>query len=180
MASFISAGHHLKDSGAVGSGYKENELTIEFRNMVVDICRGMGLRVITDYDHETVGQYFDRIKPGNGSVVVDFHFDAAGSDIAGGTTALVGDNADRLDKSFATELVNATSEVLGIKNRGVMPERLSYRKKLRIFREPAGIICLLELAFITNKKDMDAYQRNKVTLASRIAQIIKKYDDLIV
>ena len=35
MAIFISAGHHNNDSGAIGSGYKENKLTIEFRDLVV-------------------------------------------------------------------------------------------------------------------------------------------------
>ena len=50
MACFISAGHHLKDSGAVGNGYKENELTIEFRNLVVSACLKRGLKVITDKD----------------------------------------------------------------------------------------------------------------------------------
>lgn len=177
MASFISAGHHAKDSGAVGNGYKEKDLTIEFRDMVVAQCRNMGLRVITDKDNETVTQYFKRIKPGNGSVVVDFHFDAAESPTATGTTALVGDDASQDSKNFAQELVDTVSEVLGIRNRGVIPEKLSYRKKLRIFREPEGIISLLEIGFITNKSDMEKYQTHKQYLAYRIADVIKKYDD---
>ena len=178
MASYVSAGHHLRDSGAVGNGYKENELTIEFRDMVVDHCKRMGLRVITDDDSETLTQYFERIKPGGGSVVIEFHFDAAATTTATGTTALVGDDANQDSRNFAQELADTVSEVLDIRNRGVMPENLSYRKKLRIFREPAGVISLLELGFITNKRDMEKYQANKKYLACRIADVIRRYDNL--
>ena len=178
MASFLSAGHHIKDSGAVGNGYKEKDLTIEFRDLVVEQCKKLGLHVITDEDHETVTQYFNRIKPGDGSVVIDFHFDAAENPEATGTTAIIGNNANSESKQFAQELVDTTSEVLGIRNRGVIPEKLSARKRLRIFREPAGIISLLEIAFITNKEDMKKYQVNKNYLACRIAYLIKKYDDI--
>ena len=74
MATFISAGHHLKDSGAIGSGTQENLETIKFRDIVIKLCKDMGLKVITDDDHETLKEYLDRIKTGDGSVVVEFHF----------------------------------------------------------------------------------------------------------
>lgn len=177
MASFISAGHHLKDSGATGNGYKENELTIEFRNLVVSHCLKKGMKVITDKDTETLGQYLSRIQTGSGSVVIEFHFDASVNKTATGTTALVGDDADRLDKSFAQELVNTTSKVLGIKNRGVLSENMSHRGKLGLMRKQ-GTVALLEIAFISNKSDMEAYQKNKKVLASLVADVIYKYENL--
>lgn len=177
MASFISAGHHLKDSGAVGNGYKENELTIEFRNLVVSHCLKKGMKVITDKDTETLGQYLSRIQTGSGSVVIEFHFDASVNKMATGTTALVGDDADRLDKSFAKELVDCTSSTLKIKNRGVQSEDMSHRGKLGLMREQ-GTVALLELGFISNKSDMESYQKNKKILAELIANIIYKYENL--
>ena len=177
MASFISSGHHLKDSGAVGNGYKENELTIEFRNLVVSHCLKKGMKVITDKDTETLGQYLLRIQTGSGSVVIEFHFDASVNKKATGTTALVGDDADRLDKSFAQELVNITSKTLGIKNRGVQSEAMSHRGKLGLMREQ-GTVALLELGFISNKSDIESYQKNKKILAELIANIIYKYENL--
>jgi N-acetylmuramoyl-L-alanine amidase len=177
MASYISAGHHLKDSGAVANGYQENELTMEFRDLVVKYCKDLDLRVIVDKDTETLNQYFNRIKPGDGSVVVDFHFDAASPSVSG-TTAFVGNSASNDSKAFAKDLSDVVSEVLGIPNRGVKPESESARKSLRIFRVPKGIIALLEICFITNKQDMEVYQKNKEYLAVRIAHVIKKYDDM--
>lgn len=177
MTTFLSAGHHRKDPGAVANGYKEADLNIDFRDLVVAECKKLGLKVITDNDDETLSQYLNRIKTGNGSVVLEFHFDAA-SPTATGTTALIEAEADRYDKAFAQEIVNLTSEVLGIRNRGVKSEKESSRGTLGLMREE-GIICLLELGFITNSDDIKAYQKNKKELAWKMASIIKRYEDLL-
>jgi len=177
MTAFISAGHHLKDPGAIGNGKKESDLTREFRDMVVPILKCNGVKVITDKDSETLGQYLSRIKTGTGSVVLEFHFDAAIHNGATGTTCLIGNDADRLDKAFAKELVDATSEILGIRNRGVKSESESGRGRLGLMRE-SGTVALLEICFITNEDDLKAYDTNKVSLACRIAEIVKKYEDL--
>lgn len=181
MAVFISAGHNIKgqrDPGAVSKYGVEAELTAEFRNMVSGVARGLGLNVINDRDDERLGEYLKRIKPGNGSVLIEFHFDAAANDTATGCTVVVGSDADRLDKLFANELAAATSEVLNIRNRGVIDESKSHRGKLAFMRNQ-GIVALLEIGFITNKVDMMKFHANKYELSSRIAKIVKKYEDLI-
>lgn len=174
---FVSAGHHRKDPGAVANGMKESEKAMEFRDLVVAEIKKQGRSVVTDNDDETLGQYLSRIKTGNGSVVLEFHFDAA-TPSATGTTALVGDDADSNDKYFAKELSDTTACVLGIKNRGVKFEKDSHRGKLALMRKE-GIVCLLELCFLTNLDDMKAYEKGKKTLAKDIAYILVKYEDLI-
>ena len=181
MASFISAGHNIKgqrDPGAVSKYGVEAEKAAEFRDLVSGVSKGLGLQVINDKDDERLADYLKRIKTGSGSVVLEFHFDAAVNDTATGTTVLIGDDADRLDKLFADELVRATSEVLNIRNRGVISEKLSHRGRLGLMRE-AGTVALLEICFITNKIDMMKYEANKAELAARIAKIVKKYEDLV-
>lgn len=178
MASFLSAGHHLRDSGAVAHGKQENLEMIKFRDLVVNYAKSFGVQVISDKDTETLGQYLERIKTGSGSVVLEFHLDASASDTATGCTAVVGDDADRLDKMFAKELVDTTANILGIRNRGVIPESKTHRGKLGLMREQ-GIVSLLEICFITNKNDMAALEANQYTLASAIAKIVKKYDDML-
>ena len=177
MACFISAGHHLKDSGAVGNGYKENELAIEFRNLVVSACLKRGLKVITDKDTETLGEYLKRIETGSGSVVLEFHFDA-GPEGANGSSVVIGDDADRLDKLFAQELLEVTTSTLGTKSRGVITEAQSHRGRLGLMREQ-GTVALLEVCFISNKDDMAKFNAKKVELATKIAKIVKKYEDLV-
>lgn len=183
MAVFISAGHNPKgikvDPGAIGNGFKEADLNIDFRDLVIDQLRSKGVKVIMDNDNERLGEYLARIKPGNGSVVLEFHFDAAASPSATGTTSLFGSDADRLDKAFAKELVDTTSRILGIKNRGAISEADSHRGSLGLMREQ-GIVALLELGFISNPNDLKQYQKYKHALAIEIANIIKRYEDIIV
>lgn len=182
MAVFISAGHNPKgikvDPGAVGNGYHEADLTVEFRNLVVSELAKRKIIAITDKDDERLGDYLTRIKTGNGSVVLEFHFDAAVSPTATGATSLFGSDADRLDKAFAKEIVDATSAILGIKNRGAKSEADSHRGRLGLMREQ-GIVSLLEICFISNISDLNKYNANKNTLATKIAEIIIRYDSLI-
>jgi len=179
---FISAGHNpkgiKKDSGAVGNGYTEANLAVEFRNLVIAQLKNKKAPYVSDNDDERLSEYLERIKTGNASVVLEFHFDASDKPTATGTTALVGTDADRLDNAFAKELVNATAFRLGIKNRGVINEAQSHRGRLGLMREN-GIVCLLELCFISNIYDLTAYHENKQQLAKDIAEIVIKYDALI-
>ncbi len=179
---FISAGHNPNgikpDPGAIGNGFHEANLTVEFRNLVVALLLGKKIEVITDKDDERLGSYLSRIKTGSGSVVLEFHFDAAASSSATGTTALIGNDADRLDKAFAKELVEANASVLGIKNRGVLSESDSHRGSLGLMREQ-GIVALLEICFISNADDLEKYRQNKMTLALKIAEIVERYEKLI-
>jgi len=179
---FISAGHNPKgikqDPGAIGNGYNEADLAVEFRNLVAECLKARGVKFITDQDDERLGSYLKRIQTGSGSVVVEYHFDAASSPLATGTTSLVGNDADRLDKAFALELANSTSKVFGIKNRGVKTEADSHRGSLGLMRE-SGTVALVELAFISNISDINAYQKNKQELAKVHAEIIERYEKLI-
>jgi len=179
---FISAGHNpkgiKKDSGAVGNGYTEANLAVEFRNLVIAQLKNKKASYVSDNDDERLSEYLERIKTGSASVVLEFHFDASDKPTATGTTSLVGTDADRLDNAFAKELVNATAFRLGVKNRGVINESQSHRGRLGLMREN-GIVCLLELCFISNIHDLTAYHENKLQLAKDIADIVIKYDALI-
>lgn len=179
---FISAGHNPKglkqDPGAIGNGYHEADLAVEFRNLVTAMLRAKRIEVITDKDDERLGAYLERIKTGKGSVVLEFHFDAAVSSTATGSTVLIGNDADRLDKAFAKELVEANASILGIKNRGVLSESDSHRGSLGLMREQ-GTVALLEICFISNAEDLRRYQKNKITLASKVAEIVQRYEKLV-
>lgn len=179
---FISAGHNphgIKvDNGASANGYTEADLAIDFRELVELELNRLKAKYITDSDSERLAQYLERIKTGNGSVVLEFHFDAATNPKATGTTSIIGVDADRLDMAFAREIANATSTILGIKNRWVISEEQSHRGRLGLMREN-GIVSLLELCFITNKSDLEKYFKNKFVLAREIAKILVRYEAMI-
>ena len=177
MAIYLSAGHHLKDSGAIGvDKRKENNETIKLRDAIINFIEP-NYKVFTDNDGETLAQYLNRIKPGNASVVLELHFDAFNSK-AGGTTALYKNEADNNTISFGKDLTDVVSRILQIPNRGVKSEKQSHRGTLALTHKP-GITILLELAFIDNKNDMMQYDEYFMELAEAIAQLLMKYDDLI-
>lgn len=178
MACYISAGHHLKDPGAIGvHQQKEATLTMQFRDLVVPILKAKGVKVITDNDNETLAQYLTRIQPGSASVVCEYHFDAFNGK-ASGCTVLIADGADKNCIDYATELAHTTANILGIPNRGVKKQSESARGKLGLMREK-GIVALVELCFIDNESDMQKFHASKVALASAHAVIHDKYDALI-
>ena len=182
---YISAGHNSqsktikKDSGAVNKqGIKEGDLTIEFRNLVSSELSKLGVKHILDSDEESLAMYLNRIKTGNGSVICEYHFDSAASELATGCTGLIEEEADRLDKAFAKELIDSTAITLGIRNRGVISEKDSHRGRLGLMREE-GLICLIELGFLSNPNDLVKYHAGKVALAKKHAEILKKYENII-
>lgn len=182
---FVSAGHNSQsktikqDPGAVNKdGTKEGDLTILFRDLVKIQLDLLGAKYITDFEEENLAMYLKRIQTGSGSVVVEYHFDAAESPDAKGTTVLVGEDADRLDKAFAKELLDITVAILGTRSRGVISEKESHRGRLGLMREQ-GTVCLVEIGFITNKDDLEKFRINKIALAKAHADIIVKYEKFI-
>lgn len=172
---YSSAGHYNKDSGAIGvNGRKESIEAIEFRDLVNKELKRLGENVVQDDDNDTLGQYLGKINPGDGDVVVEFHFNAFNGK-ATGTEVLIANSANERSKSMAKELVDGYSRIMGIANRGVKTESQSARGKLGLMRKK-GAVCLPEICFIDNPNDMKTYDRNKVNLACFTAQVISKYD----
>lgn len=172
--SYISAGHHNGDPGAVANGLRESVMMMEYRDMVSNELFALGATVVNDRDNETLGQYLARINPKGKDVLCEFHADAAGP-TATGATGVIADAHTAQDKAFATDMVKATSDVLGIRNRGVIKESQSARGRLAFVRK-GGINSLQELFFITNPNDVAAFERGKVALAKEHARIINQYD----
>lgn len=181
MACYISAGHHKKDPGAIANGLKEADLTVRVRDKVVEILHGINeipYKIITDDDDETLAEYLKRIKPGSGSVVIEFHFDAAANPDATGTSAFYADDAGLDSRRFAADMCIATANTLGIRNRGAHSETESHRGRLGLVHEQ-GINCLLEVCFITNPYDIQKFNENFDKLCFEYAKIIMHYDDII-
>lgn len=177
---FPSAGHHNSDPGAVANGYREADLTKELRNIMSAEFKKRKHDHIMDYDWETNRQYQNRIKPGENSVVLDLHFNAFHKPSATGTEAFIASNANVHSEGFAKDLLDVTSYLLKIPNRGVKREGSSQHNRLGILHLGAGVACLLEVCFITNPYDMKKYQENKVRLAKAYAEICMVYDNLII
>ncbi|MDY3351885.1 N-acetylmuramoyl-L-alanine amidase [Riemerella anatipestifer] len=178
LVTFPSAGHYTNDPGAIYNGRKENFETMDFRNRLTYHLDKIGVKYITDKDHETNRQYQNRIKPGKGSVLLDIHFNA-GPITATGTECFIARNASAQSREMAGEICQTASKLMGIPNRGVKVETQTRHGRLGILNLGAGIAVLWEICFISNPNDMAKYDAVKEQLAIEIAKICKKYDDLI-
>ena len=175
---FPSAGHHLSDSGAFYNGRKESEEMMCLRELVVKELNTKNHANIPDEDSETASQHQSRIKTGNGSVVCEFHLNASSNLNATGTEAVIAKTATANSKQMAIELTDVTSEILGIKNRGIITDDKTHRKRIGIVNK-AGTSVLIEVCFLSNKSDMSSFDIHKVALAKAYAEILIKYDNLI-
>ena len=184
---FVSAGHCAikgpnHDPGAPGVNNRWEAIeTMKVRNRVIEIIKSRGYKdVLQDLDGESLSQYLNRVKTGNGSMVCEFHFNA-GVPEATGTETLIEVDGDKMDFACAKEFSAATSIILGIPkrgNQGVKTEADTRHKRLALMREE-GIIVLIEICFISNKNDMKAFDANFETLCQAYANILIKYDALI-
>ncbi|HEV7783445.1 MAG TPA: N-acetylmuramoyl-L-alanine amidase [Chitinophagaceae bacterium] len=181
---YISAGHCSVhgpnyDPGAPGiNGRWEANETVILRDAVITEIKRRGYTdIVQDLNSENRNEYFKRIKTGDGSVVVEFHFNA-GTLSATGTEALIAVDAGNPDKTMAAEFASVTSKTLGIKNRGAKSEAGTRHKRLGLMRE-AGIVTLVEVCFISNANDMAAYDKNFETLVTYYADIVIRFDLMI-
>jgi N-acetylmuramoyl-L-alanine amidase len=175
---FLSAGHGGKDSGAVGNGYVEKDLTIELRNLIARELKALGIVPSIDDDRNALSQTLAwlRGKFKSIDILLDIHWNAASSAQAKGSEVIIPDSASQFEKELARALLKVFVD-LGFKDRGVKPEALTARKKLGWMR-PHSENVLIEVCFISNAVDMKLYEANKNNIAKRIASVLNQYSKL--
>ena len=163
---FLSAGHSITDPGAVGNGLKEADVAVETRNLVS--------YYLTQWQvpHEVDGRFTENIplalaakKARRHPLAVEFHCNAAGTPAARGCETLSAPD----DMELGAKLCEAMAAALGTKNRGAKPENAGHHSRLA-FVQAGGII--VELFFITNPLDVEAYRAKKWLLARGIAEVL--------
>lgn len=178
---FISAGHSNRvgrDMGASGNGYIEGVETAKIRTRVTQILKQKyGVNAIVDSDDSVLRDTlnFFRNKTTRNCIVIDIHFNAAGSVLATGTETFVDSNPTDFELDLAFALSNVASTTLGIPKRGNFKNRIgvksefeSHHKKLGWMRL-TGENALIEVCFISNKGDMEKYKNNFETYCQNLA-----------
>jgi len=179
---WLSSGHGGNDSGAVGNGYTERDLAIELRQLIYTELCTLGITAELDKNSnalkETIQAFRNLVSPS--CILVDIHFNAAGP-TATGTETFIPENYTEFELELASKLSKCIFDTLEIPLRGsvkgklgVKTEAMSARKTLGFMRL-TGQNILLEIAFISNKSDMEKYQANKRMLAFKLANILYTY-----
>lgn len=173
---FLFAGHHNKDSGAIGNGHKESDLTKELRNLVVSQFKKLGFKDYQiDDDNDTLSQVLRKITPKSTDIIFDIHFNSSPSAESTGTEVLISNVAGSLSKKLAAEILTANVDVLNLKSRGLKTESESARGRLAVLNK-RGLAALTEVCFITNVQDLEQYDKNKIQLAEKYAKILIQFN----
>lgn len=169
---FTTAGHSHNQSGASATGLREERLTIEMRDLIVDQLRAWGYEVVTDNDNDSLSTVISKIKKEatSNDILLDIHFNASSSN-AKGTECFVAANARGKSVRIAERISELTAGMLNTPNRGVKKENQSQHNRLGILHTAASSV-LWEVEFITNKEFMDNYQEMKERLAIGVANIL--------
>ena len=175
---FLSAGHSVnpkRDRGAAGNGYIEGEQALEFRNILYDELKKLGVTATVDKPDSILADsitFFKNITSSD-SIVLDIHFNAA-TPKATGTETLVPSNPSAFEKLLASKLSTTVSEILGIPTRGVngvKTEAESHHGRLGWMRL-TGENVLMEICFISNKQDILSFRDKRFDLGKAVARVL--------
>lgn len=167
----ISAGHTNiagKDRGAAGSGYVEGVEAVKIRDSVAAKLRSSGLLVVEDGADDQNDPLKKALKLIAGTdLAVEFHFNA-GPAKATGIEVL----SKRSKKTNAKRIAQAIADAIRLPLRGDggwKSDRSGQHHRLA-FCELGGLI--VEVCFISNASDMDAYAENFEAMTTRIVDAI--------
>ena len=178
---YIDQGHNPQNpnAGAEGNGYREQDITYRIGVELADLLRGAGfdVRLSRNDPDEVIGtsnqsSLTARVNDANSwgaDYFISLHTNASALPSANGTEALVyrlGSRAQPLAESILEQLNIST----GLRTRGVIA-----RPGLYVLRRTAMPAVLVEMGFITNRRDADLMANSPELFAEGIANGIIDY-----
>lgn len=163
--------HGVYDSGAVGGGVEEADITLLWGLAGKHILTQNGIAVYMTRDdatdHTPVSSRDNRAEQAGATRFISIHCNSATPSATGTETFY----RDAKDKEWARIVQDAALHAMGLRDRGLKTEAQSQHTRLGVFNFD-GPCCLLELGFISSAKDRAAMlkRENRVAFWSRIAQ----------
>lgn len=170
MRFLLIAGHGDGDSGAVGNGYKECDLTRELARLIYREIR-LNTTAIS-YLYDVNKNCYEECKNGNEpewndyDLIVEIHFNSAIDTTANGAEILLESGED----TRLGEYVLAYLEQVGFRNSGI-----KYRDDLLNPNTSPTYYLYLETCFISNSNDVKLYQSKKSSVAHAVVKGIQRY-----
>jgi len=158
---FIDAGHGGNDSGAVGNGLQEKNLTLNIANRIrtkLNEYENVQVRMSRTSDQSvSLAQRTTNANSWGADVYVSVHINAAGSSSAGGFESFIYPNVGQR----TVNVQNAVhEEIMKQLNRFGVRDRGKKRADFHVLRETSMDAILTENLFITNKSDSDLLKRS--------------------
>lgn len=145
----------------------EHIIATEARDKLADALRAKGLTVLTDgrgHLNWPLTQAAELAK--QGAIAVEIHCNAFRLASASGVETL----SQSKDFTLGRSLCEAISTVLNIPNRGAKAENAGQHDSLAFVRS-GGLV--LEMFFLSNPRDLDAYLTNEAKVIQSLATVIE-------
>lgn len=158
MRVFVNYGHGGNDSGAIGNGLKEKDLTKKIGDQIVKLLKDYDL-TIKSYQQkgsQTLRDITNEANKWKADILISVHINAGGgtgfeSFIFNGKTSL---KTVKLQDEIHKGIMGAIKKY-GVKDRG------KKKANFHVLRESNMSACLTEILFIDNKKDADLLKQDK-------------------
>lgn len=172
---FLSAGHSgASENGASSKWMNEKDETKKFVQMVANKAKPLeGLMV--SYVGSNLQERISRANEycGGKGIAIEVHFNASGRGATGCET-VISMNASERSRRVATELAILVSNALGIRCRGVKTSWQTARKKLAFVDSTICPAVILEVCFLDNVRDVEAYYTKLDILAASLGHYINE------
>lgn len=170
---YISSGHSDKCIGAVGVLDERTE-AIKVSQRVYDILGAEHAYIFHDRTSQTQATNLKTINAKHNAkpckINLSVHFNS-GVATATGVECLYFDNGkDTITKTLSSKMSKAVADSLGLRNRGAKK-----RNDLSVLRNIRQKAILLEVCFVSNKGDAEAYRKNFESMCQAIAQVLRDY-----
>lgn len=156
----LIAGHSDKDPGALGAHTTEAKETRRLRDAVyAKLNHKEGVFLDDDSDGlKTVVKKINERSTSN-DITISIHFNAFNHE-ASGTKVLVYHGASEEWKEHAKAISSSLANQMGIPDRGVSYENSGAHSRLAILNDTVTESMLLEVMFVDNPSDVEAYEDN--------------------
>ncbi len=170
---YIDVGHGGSDSGAIGNGYQEKNLTADMARRVESAIKAKKYNIDT-YVNIIGIPYYNRGSDAASKgcdMFVSLHMNSSGASSATGTESYIYKTASKRN-AHSIDLQNAIHDRLvkatGLLNRGKKQEDFA------VCRAPMPSV-LLEMAFISNANDVRLFLLRRSAIANAIAEGIAAF-----
>lgn len=182
----IDAGHGAHDAGAVleaedGTVRCEKDDNLRLAQLVKAELEAYGIKVLMTRDDDSFLELYDRTLLANSvdvDVMVSFHRNAyyeygEMNDKVGGVEIWIHNSRPTEARQLANRMLDAILEVGGMKDRGVRYGSMTDpEENYAINRRAAMTSMIVEMGFISNKQDNEAFDANGEAYAKAIAKEI--------
>lgn len=174
---FINAGHSKYIKGAVHKEYKENEMVIKLRNILLPLLKDYKIVSVPDNLSLKKSIAWVNERANENDFAFSLHFNAHNNSSIRGVEAYY---HNIREKKLAPIFSKEISKVLNIPNRGARPDTWTWVGSLGWLRKLRCDSILVEVCYLTNKDDMKAYRADKACrgILNALNQVLIKQDSL--